>query len=139
MTNKGVAPTANWLKDKIVHRDFYATAAQVLPVLMLAFVWESRFLERLRTERRPRRRDDPAGVLFWTKERVRAYALFVAAMIVGGTGLAVLLLAGALPDTIALRMVVSACVVLALVTLLFRVTVDVIVATREPTHPPADE
>ena len=119
-----------------MYRDFYTTAAQVLPVLMLAFVWESRFLERLRTERRPRRRDDPAGVLFWTKDRVRAYALFVVTSIVVGTGLAVLALAGAVPDSIALRTTVTGCVVLALTTLLFRVAVDVVVATRETADPP---
>jgi hypothetical protein len=122
-----------------VFRDFYATAAQVLPVLMLAFVWESRFLERLRAERRPTRRVDPSGVLFWTKPRVRVYSLFVAIVIIGGTGVAVLALAGLLPDSAGLRAVITGCVLVALATLLFRISVDVLVATRDHPQPDTDE
>ena|ERR1700754_2143999 len=40
-------------------RVFYATMAQVLPVLLLAPVWESRYLENLPNEERRSRRDDP--------------------------------------------------------------------------------
>ena len=73
--------------------DLYATAAQVLPVVLLALIWESRFLERLRGQNRRLRRDDPGGVLFWTRPRVRAYSLFIVTVIVTGTALAVLALA----------------------------------------------
>ncbi|MFG1676833.1 hypothetical protein [Micromonospora sp. NPDC049282] len=109
--------------------DFYATAAQVLPVLLLALIWESRFLDRLREQNRRLRRDDPGGVLFWTRPRVRAYSLFIVATIVIGTGLALLALAEALPAGPALRVTVTICVLLALATLLTRVVVDVVAAT----------
>lgn len=110
--------------------DFYATTAQVLPVLMLALIWESRFLDRLRGERRALRRDDPvAGVLFWTRPRVRAYSIFVATVVLTGTGVAVLVLAGALPDAPVLRGALAGCLLLALATLLTRIVVDVWDAT----------
>ena len=44
--------------------NYYATVAQVLPVLLLAFLWDSGFLQRLRDQRRPTRRTDPHGVWF---------------------------------------------------------------------------
>lgn len=114
-----------------MYRDFYATAAQVLPVLMLAFVWESRYLERLSGQRRLLRRDDPNGVRFWTKPRVRAYTLFTATTMAVGTAVAVLVLSGVLTDHVATRVLVTLCVMLALMTLLFRITVDVLTSTRE--------
>ncbi|SCL28515.1 hypothetical protein GA0070616_3708 [Micromonospora nigra] len=122
--------------------DLYATSAQVLPVLMLALLWESRFLERVRQQSRLPRRLDPArGVLFWTKRRVRFYAGFVATMSVVGTGVAVLVLAEALPDGPVLRAFVCGCVLLTLGTLLTRSLIDIVLATREPpaaTEPPAN-
>ncbi|QLQ37515.1 hypothetical protein [Micromonospora robiginosa] len=127
--------------------DLYATAAQVLPVLLLALIWESRFLDRLREQNRRLRRDDPAGVLFWTRPRVRAYSLFIVATIMAGTGLAVLVLAEAVPDGPVPRAVLTVCVLLALATLFTRVVVDVVSATgpepvgRDATPPtdPRDE
>jgi hypothetical protein len=50
----------------ILTGNFYPTLAQVLPVLLLALIWDSAYLIRLRRQRRPLRRDDPAGVWFWT-------------------------------------------------------------------------
>jgi hypothetical protein len=50
--------------------NFYSTLAQVLPLLLLAFIWESGFLARLRQQRRPPKKVDSAGVWFWTKPRV---------------------------------------------------------------------
>lgn len=38
--------------------DFYSTAAQVFPVILLALIWESRYLEKLHLERRLSRRED---------------------------------------------------------------------------------
>jgi hypothetical protein len=116
-----------------MHRDFYGTAAQVLPVLMLALVWESRFLERLRDQDRRRRGlDHPGGVLFWTKPRVRVYSIIVSASIVLGTVLSVGLLAGLFGDSVVLRAVVFGCLLLGLLTLLTRISVDVLDATRRP-------
>ncbi|MET7469922.1 hypothetical protein ACFYON_19305 [Micromonospora sp. NPDC005686] len=118
-----------------VFPDLYATAAQVLPVLLLALIWESRFLDRLREQNRRRRSEDPDGVLFWTRPRVRAYSLFIVATIVTGTALALLVLAEVLPHGPALRAGVTACVLLALATLLTRVVVDVLAATRRDAEP----
>jgi hypothetical protein len=116
-----------------VYRDFYATSAQVLPVLMLALLWESRFLERLRGQKRLLRTEDPVrGVRFWTKPRVRIYSIVVATTNIGGTGLAVAALAGLLRDQVALRAVVLGCLLLGLLTLLTRITVDVVDATHPP-------
>jgi hypothetical protein len=112
-------------------RDFYATVAQVLPVLLLALVWESRYLENLNQERRRLRRDDPVnGVRFWTKPRVRKYALTVTTLVLADTALCVLVLAGTVPDSPALRGFVVAGLVLAAVSLLFRIWVEVLRATQ---------
>ncbi|MFI5836350.1 hypothetical protein ACIA5A_22005 [Micromonospora sp. NPDC051300] len=116
--------------------DLYATAAQVLPVLLLALIWESRFLERLGEQNRRLRRDDPGGVLFWTRPRVRAYSLFIVTTIVIGTALSVLALAEVLPAGPVLRVAVTVCVLLALATLCTRVVVDVVAATASEPDPP---
>jgi hypothetical protein len=71
-----------------MYRDFYATIAQVLPVLLLALMWDSAYLLRLRRQHRPHRRTDPNGVWFWTKPRVRAYTLVVAAVVTSCTAIA---------------------------------------------------
>ncbi|MGW2151563.1 hypothetical protein ACWCOT_45195 [Nonomuraea bangladeshensis] len=121
-------------------RDFYATVAQVLPVLLLAFVWDSRFLERLRTQRRHLRpRGSADGVRFWTKPRVRAYALTVATITIADLAVCILALAGAIPDSTVLRTLVAVGLILALITLLNRVWMDVLHATArsvEPSSPP---
>jgi hypothetical protein len=114
-----------------VFRDFYTTAAQVLPVLILALVWETRYLERLRQQPRRLRRLHPDGdVWFWTKSRVRAYSITLSGLLVAGTAAAILVLAGALTDTAIMRAVISAAVGLALITLMIRVAGDVLEATR---------
>jgi len=112
-----------------VNRDFYTTLAQVVPVLLLAMMFDSGYLKQLRGQPRPLRREDPAGVLFWTKPRVRAYVLFVVFVAITSTAAAVLVLAGALPDTVALRALTSAGVLLVLGTLLTRIGIDVYLAT----------
>jgi len=107
-----------------MNRDFYTTLAQVLPVLLLALMFDSGYLERLRTEKR----DD---VLFWKKPRVRAYILFVVLLTVGSTALALFVLAGMLTDTLGLRIALVASAAIVLATLLTRVGIDVIKATSE--------
>lgn len=114
-----------------MYRDFYATMAQVLPVLLLALVWEANYLQRLRAQPRPSRRVDPAGVWFWTKPRVRAYSLFVAAVLVTGIAVSMLVLAGALADAAWLRGVLVGILLFALVTLLVRMSTDIVIATRQ--------
>lgn len=115
-------------------RDFYDTVAQVLPVLLLALVFDSGYLDRLRDQRRRLRRDDSvAGVRFWTKPRVRAYALFVTLAVLVDIGLCVLTLAGGIGDSVALRVGVGGGVAVALASLLFRIGVHVLEATRQDT------
>lgn len=113
-----------------MNRDFYSTMAQVLPVLLLAWVWDSNYLQRLRTQARPSRRIDPAGVWFWTKPRVRIYTLFVTAVLLAGIAVSLLVLAGALADLAWLRGMLVAGLLLALVTLLIRIGSDIVTATR---------
>ena len=113
-----------------MHSDYYTTMAQALPLLLLALIWDSSFLDRLRGQRRALRRVDPSGVLFWTKPRVRAYTLFVAVVVLASTGVSVFELAGLIPDTFALRLVLACLLVLVLGTLLTRIWYDVLAATR---------
>jgi hypothetical protein len=121
-------------------RDFYTTAAQVLPVLMLAFLWESGFLIRIQSQPRPRRRvDQLSGVVFWTKSRVRYFLILVAATTSTGTAVSLLVLGGFLPDAPVLRLTVAAFVLLALGTLLTRVVVDIVNSTAVSTSPIMDE
>lgn len=113
-------------------RDFYSTMAQVFPVLMLALVWESSFLEQLRRHARPPRSlDHPSGVKFWTKPRVRIWIIGIVVAATAELSLSVLVLAGALPDTVALRAVVLAGLGVVLASLLTRAIVDTLDATRE--------
>jgi len=110
--------------------NFYPTLAQVFPLLLLAFVWDSGFLARLRRQRRLHRKDDPAGVRFWTKPRVRAYTLLVTGVAVIATGVTVFVLAGVIPDSYALRLTLSCALALVLLTLLTRISIDVLWATQ---------
>src|SRR5260370_12532681 len=111
-------------------RDFYGTVAQVLPVLLLALLWESRFLENLRRQSRKPRRDDPEhGVRFWTHLRVRLYSLFVSTVILIDTATCVFVLGNVLPDSKILQGLVLGGLVLSLLTLLTRIWVDIIAAT----------
>ncbi len=107
--------------------NFYATMAQVLPLLLLALVWDSGYLTRLR---RQRRRAGPGGVRFWTKPMVRVYTLAVTGIVVVSTAVTMFVLAGVIPDSYALRVTLSAGLVLVLGTLFTRITVDVLWATR---------
>jgi hypothetical protein len=112
-----------------VASDYYTTMAQVLPLLLLALIWDSSFLDRLRGQKRPSRRVDPSGVLFWTKPRVRIYTLFIAVVVLASTAIAIFELAGFIPDRFALRVVLACLLGLVLVTLLTRIWYDVIAAT----------
>jgi len=116
--------------------NFYPTLAQVLPVLLLALVWDSAYLVRLRHQQRPSRRNDPAGVWFWTKPKVRAYILLVTGTTIASIAITMLVLAGLLHDTLALRLTLTAGLLLLLATLAVRIAVDVIRATRTSPAPP---
>jgi hypothetical protein len=137
-----------------VSTDFYTTLAQVLPLLLLALIWDSAYLERLRGQQRRSRRIDPDGVRFWTKPRVRAYILMITGSAVASTAIAVLVLARLIPDSYTLRVVLSCGLVLVLGSVLYRIYYDVLAATstsgereaskasaaddNEPPPPPAD-
>jgi hypothetical protein len=118
-----------------VASDYYTTIAQVLPLLLLALIWDSSFLDRLRGQRRPSRRVDPSGVLFWTKPRVRVWTLFIALVVLASTAVALFELAGFIPDSFTLRVVLACLLGLVLATLLTRIWYDVIAATVSSPDP----
>jgi hypothetical protein len=119
-----------------MHENFYITAAQVLPILLLALIWQSRYLENLRLQRRLLRRADPGhGVLFWTKPRVRVYAMTVVTVTLACLILCLLLLAGIMPDSIGLRLVVISGLALASASLLYRMWNEI----RDATGPISEE
>jgi hypothetical protein len=112
-------------------QDFYGTVAQVLPVVVLALVWESRYFEILRARPRLMRQQDLQDRdRFWTLHRVRIYSLTVATAIILDIAVCLLVLAGLIGDSPALRILVSTGVVLGLVSLLFRIWVHILDATQ---------
>lgn len=113
--------------------EFYATDAQVMPVLLLALLWDSGFLRRVREQPRPSRRDSPDGVRFWTKPRVRVYSLFVASVIVVAIAVDFLVLGDLASDGAVVRWGEWLALALALGTLLFRLAVDILLATATDT------
>ncbi len=119
--------------------NFYPTLAQVLPVLLLALIWDSAYLVRLRHQQRLPRHSDPAGVWFWTKPRVRAYTLLVTGETITSIAITMLVLAGLIPDTFVLRLAMTAGLLLLLATLAVRITVDIIRATADSPPPAAPD
>jgi hypothetical protein len=119
-----------------VYGDFYTTLAQVQPLLLLALIWDSSYLDRVRGQRRPKRSEDPSGVRFWTKPRVRVYILFVTSVVVVSTGITVLVLGGMIPDSLALRVILTCSLALPLAALLYRIWNDVIEATASQQDEP---
>lgn len=107
-------------------RDFYATLAQVLPVVLLAMIFDSRYLDTLARQRRP------AADYFWTKPRVRVYVLTVSSLLMLELLCVLLVLAGLIHDSAWLRASMVAGMVLFLGTLLTRIWVVVIAATATP-------
>jgi hypothetical protein len=105
-------------------RDFYATLAQVFPVLMLAVVWESAFLEKLRVQDRSRMR-------FWSRRRVRVWTITIVAITVGEIALIAVVLVDWVPDAWPIRAVVLAGLACVLGTILTRAIVDILEATRD--------
>jgi len=112
-----------------MHDDFYTTLAQVLPVLLLAFIWDSAYLERLRGQERRTRGQDPRAVRFWTNSRVRPFTLFVAALVVASIAITMLQLAGFVSDSFALRAILVGTLLFTLATLAARIYFDVLSAT----------
>ncbi len=110
------------------YRDFYATLAQVLPLLLLTIVWDRDWLATL--PRRHRGTAGPDAVRFWTKPVVRYYTLVLTAALLCAIGVSVLVLAGTLDDTVGLRIFLVVATAMSLATLLVRIGTGVIKATR---------
>jgi hypothetical protein len=75
----------------------------VLPILLPALIRQSRYLESLRLLRRA---DPGHGVLFWTKPRVRVCAMTVATVTLSCLAVCLVVLAGLVPDSAGLRLLV---------------------------------
>lgn len=110
------------------NRDFYATLAQVLPVLLLTIVWDRDWLTRLPS--RVRRTATTPGVRFWTKPVVRWYSVALTVLLIGAISGAILVLAGTVGDSAWLRGLLVSITVLALSTLAVRISAGVLHATR---------
>ena len=122
---------------RALESNFYPTLAQVLPVLLLALIWDSAYLVRLRRQQRPKRREQPEGVWFWTKPRVRVYTLAITTIAVTSIAITMLVLAGLIPDSPGLRASLSAGLILLLLTLAVRISSDIIRATTPDPPGPA--
>ncbi|MBL7499864.1 hypothetical protein I6A84_02145 [Frankia sp. CNm7] len=121
-----------------MHDNLYSTVAQVLPVLLLAMMWDSAYLTRLRHQDRPSRRHNPVDGFRWTKPRVRVYVLTVTCVVMADLLLSIAVLAGIVPDILGVRIAAVAGVVIGLGSLLVRVWFDVLEATSTmPPTPPA--
>jgi hypothetical protein len=112
-----------------VTSDFYTTLAQVMPLLLLALIWDSAYLDRLRKQRRKLGGAGLDAVRFWTKPRVRAYLLAVAGVVVIMTFVAIGVQARFIPDSFTLRVVLVCGLALVLGTLMYRIYYDVMSAT----------
>ena len=86
-----------------MHDDFYTTLAQVLPVLLLAFIWDSAYLERLRGQEPADAGSGSRGRPVLNESRVRPFTLFVAALVVASIAITMLQLAASSPDSFALE------------------------------------
>jgi Kef-type K+ transport system membrane component KefB len=93
-----------------MYSNFYATAAQVLPVLLLALIWQ-------------------------TNPRVRVYAMTVVTVALASLMICLLVLAGLVPDSIGLRLAIIVGLALASGSLLYRMWNEI----RDATSPGPDE
>jgi IPT/TIG domain len=93
--------------------DFYANAAQVLAILVLALIWDSKYFNKVRTGAFNNRQ-------FWKPPKIRVYSTLVAVVAIGGIAVCLAFLSGLLTNSTQLRVGVRFAVALALITLLFR-------------------
>ncbi|TQC47404.1 hypothetical protein EEB14_20855 [Rhodococcus sp. WS4] len=106
--------------------DFYSTAAQIIVVLLLALVWESKYFEEFETLTPV----EHAARHFWTKCRVRVYSLSIITFVITALGVAITVLAGFLDDdALVWRIWVFAAIVVALLALLSRMWIDILKRT----------
>ena len=107
--------------------DFYATAAQVFPVLFLAIAWDSGYFKRLRS-----RTDDNAK--FWKLGRIRMFGFVLCSWNIASLCIALFVLAGLIHDSIGLRLFVLVGLVVSAATLLYRIYEDPPVRDRAVTQ-----
>ena len=94
--------------------DFYANAAQVLALVVLALVWESKYFDNLREK------TFKSGWWRWKLWKVQLYSAIVAVAVIVDVGLCLAVLGGWLTNSTVLRVIVGAGLILALGSLLFR-------------------
>jgi hypothetical protein len=104
--------------------DFYGTTAQVIPVLLLALVWESGYLERVKGEDRSR-------YPVFRKPVVRWWGLFMTAAALAGEATMLLVLAGILDQGDVSKAFGLVAVAAVLGSMAVRLSVDIWRATRE--------
>jgi len=93
--------------------DFYANAAQVLAIVVLALIWDKKYFNKVRTGAFNNRR-------FWKPWLIRLYSTLFAIVAIGGMAVCLAFLSGLLSDSTPLRVGVRWGVALVLFTLLFR-------------------
>src|SRR5690349_20000838 len=94
--------------------DFYANVAQVLALVVLTLVWQSKYFDDLNADRL-------SGNKLWkSTTRVRAFSVFAAAVIIADVALCLMVLGGWPTDTTAWRVLACAGLGFALASLLFR-------------------
>lgn len=94
--------------------EYYANAAQVLAVVLLALVWESKYFDNLD------KRAFKGKWYKWNPRKVRIYSTSAALVVIAGMAVSLIILAGWLTNNTAWRIFVGAGLVLALGSLLFR-------------------
>jgi hypothetical protein len=97
----------------ILVSDFYANAAQVLAIVVLALIWDSKYFNKVRTGAFNNR-------LVWKPLPIRLYSTIVAVAAIGGIAVCLAFLSGWLTNSTPLRVGVRCAVACALVTLGFR-------------------
>ena len=107
--------------------NYYESLAEVLPLLLLAFMWESHYLDRL-----PGISDENRKL--WKKPVVRVYVIFVSIFVLASIAVCVLVLSGYCPENSFTRIFVLCGTVILLVTMSFRLYYDITDATSKSGH-----
>jgi hypothetical protein len=110
---------------RLARVDFYGTTAQVIPVLLLALMWDSGYMERLA-------RDERGTVRFWTKPKVRIWGLIMATTAMAGEAAVLLVLADIVPAGDIPKWVALVGLAALVGSMVVRLFADVIVATGAP-------
>jgi hypothetical protein len=112
--------------------DFYGTTAQVIPVLLLALIWESGYLDRLKKQ-------DRSNYKFWKKSRVRKWGIFMAVSALSAEAAMMLVLADVIDEGTIPRWIGLVGLGVLIGSLVVRLITDVLDATREVEAVPVQE